>query len=172
MVEGDLRGSGAVVRDRDKVKPPPQKPAPELKRPGVGWGPSPRQMAVRLSTVLADPPQDKRQQEMKKRQEMKDRRQMELREKRREEKAGARDDRPAPVSPAALFPKLAATVTADQMVDAAIDRFLQRPLHPDKRKALVESLGESPLKLGSRETDQRVRDMLSLILSTPEYQVH
>jgi hypothetical protein len=130
-------------------------------------------MAVRLSTVLADPAQDKRQQEMKRREEMKERRQMELREqRRREEGARARDDRPAPVSPAALFPKLAATVTPDQMADAAIDRFLQRPLHPDKRKALVESLGGSPLKLGTRETDQRVRDMLSLILSTPEYQVH
>ena len=58
------------------------------------------------------------------------------------------------------------------MVDAAVERFLQRPLHPEKRAALVDALGEGMIKIGTREGDQRVRDVLSLLLSTPEYQVH
>ena len=50
--------------------------------------------------------------------------------------------------------------------------FLQRPLHPDKRAALVETLGDAPIHLGQGESDARVRQMLCLLLSTTEYQVH
>jgi hypothetical protein len=75
-------------------------------------------------------------------------------------------------SPAKLFPGLAAEPTAEQVVDAATARFIQRPLHPDKRKTLVESLGKGPIKVGQADSDRRVREMLSLLLSTPEYQVH
>ena len=125
-------------------------------------------MAVRLvGAAVADPAADPKRTP----QEMKQERRMERRDQRPAD-ARARDDRPAPISPAALFPKLAANPTAEQVVDAAIERFLQRPLHPEKRKALVESLGGSPLKVGTREADQRIRDMISLVLSTPEYQVH
>jgi hypothetical protein len=73
---------------------------------------------------------------------------------------------------AKLFPKLGAEPTAGKLVDAAIARFLQRPLHPDKRAALVETLGDAPIHLGQGESDARVRQMLCLLLSTPEYQVH
>ena len=73
---------------------------------------------------------------------------------------------------AKLFPKLGAEPTAEKLVDAAIARFLQRPLHPDKRAALVETLGDAPIHLGQGESDARVRQMICLLLSTPEYQVH
>jgi uncharacterized protein (DUF1800 family) len=75
-------------------------------------------------------------------------------------------------SPAKLFPDLKAEPTADQVVDAAIARFLQRPLHPDKRTTLIESLGKEPIKMGQPESDRRIRETVSLLLSTPEYQVH
>jgi uncharacterized protein (DUF1800 family) len=84
---------------------------------------------------------------------------------------GFRPGMVSPVAPAKLFPDLK-DPTAEQVVDAAIDRFLQRPLHPDKRKTLIESLGDAPIKLGQAESDRRVREMMSLLLSTPEYQVH
>jgi hypothetical protein len=77
----------------------------------------------------------------------------------------------APVDPAKLFPDLK-TPTADQVVDAAIARFIQRPLHPDKRKTLIESLGNTPIEIGQPDSNRRIREMLSLLLSTPEYQVH
>jgi uncharacterized protein (DUF1800 family) len=76
------------------------------------------------------------------------------------------------VSPAKLFPDLAAAPTGEQVVDAAVARFLQRPLNAEKRKTLVESLGAEPIKVGQADSDRRVREMLSLLLSTPEYQVH
>jgi uncharacterized protein (DUF1800 family) len=77
-----------------------------------------------------------------------------------------------PVSVAKLFPQLTGEVKGEQVVDAAIARFLQRPLNPEKKAALLEELGEKPIKLGVPETDRRVREMLALLLSTPEYQVH
>ena len=73
--------------------------------------------------------------------------------------------------PAKLFAALGATPTSEKLLDAAVARFLQRPLHPSKRQVLLESLGDAPLKLGTAETDARVRQMLALLLSTPEYQV-
>ncbi len=77
----------------------------------------------------------------------------------------------APIEPAKLFPKLDAKPTGTQVVDAAIDRFLQRPLHPEKRQALIAAIGEEPLKLGTSESDNRVRQVVTLVLSTPEYQL-
>jgi hypothetical protein len=157
MVEGDLR-ENALMRDRpNKVKPETKKPA-AAGADRVSFAPARPRAMLAQGAPKAD---------------LREKRQMQRREMKQQAKnQGPRDDRPAPVSPAALFPKLPATPTADQVVDAAIERFLQRPLHPDKRKALVETLGASPLKLGTREGDQRARDMLSLLLSTPEYQVH
>jgi len=77
-----------------------------------------------------------------------------------------------PVSVVKLFPQLTGEVKGEQVVDAAIARFLQRPLNPEKKAALLDELGEKPIKLGVPETDRRVREMLALLLSTPEYQVH
>jgi hypothetical protein len=81
---------------------------------------------------------------------------------------------PAPgqlVAPAKLFPQLKQRATADQVVDAAVARFVQQPLPADKRAVLTESLGTAPLVLGRVETDRRVRQMIGLLMSTPEYQV-
>ena len=85
----------------------------------------------------------------------------------------AGDPPPGPhaASARSLFPNLPAQPTADLVVTAAVDRFLQRPLHPEKRKVLADVLGEQPLRLGDRSTDDRIRQMLGLLLSTPEYQV-
>jgi hypothetical protein len=77
----------------------------------------------------------------------------------------------SPIEPAKLFPKLQATPSGPQVVDAAIDRFLQRPLHPEKRQALIAAIGDEPLKLGTSDSDNRVRQVISLVLSTPEYQL-
>jgi hypothetical protein len=90
----------------------------------------------------------------------------------REEMLAARGGGPGGARVAKLFPKLGAEPTAEQLVDASISRFLQRPLHADKRAALVEALGDAPIHLGQGESDARVRQMLCLLLSTPEYQVH
>jgi len=73
--------------------------------------------------------------------------------------------------PAKMFADLGPSPTAEELLDAAIDRFLERPLHPVKRKVLLDSLGSAPLRLGTAETDARIRQMLALLLSTPEYQV-
>jgi len=77
----------------------------------------------------------------------------------------------APVAIASLFPKLDASPTSAQVVDAAIERFLQRPLHPDKRQALLDELGNDPIKIGTPESDTRIRQVIGLVMSTPEYQV-
>lgn len=75
------------------------------------------------------------------------------------------------VSPSKLFPQLAKEPTADQVADAAIARFLQQPLSADKRKVLTDALGAEPIQLGQPASDRRVRQMIGLLLSTPEYQV-
>jgi len=59
---------------------------------------------------------------------------------------------------------------AVDVVDAAIAKFLQRPLQAEKKKALVEAIGEGPVRLGSRD-DRRVLQMIGLLMSTPEYQM-
>jgi uncharacterized protein (DUF1800 family) len=78
----------------------------------------------------------------------------------------------AVASPAQLFPPLKQGATPAQLVDAAIDRFLQRPLHSEKKKALLETLGDAPIHLGQAESDKGVREVLDLIVSSPEYQVN
>lgn len=80
--------------------------------------------------------------------------------------------RAEPASPRKLFPDLPGRPSAAQVVDAAIARFHQRPLEEKKRAALIEALGDEPLTLGERQSDQRVRAVIGLLLSTPEYQVH
>jgi uncharacterized protein (DUF1800 family) len=70
-----------------------------------------------------------------------------------------------------LFSKLPQQASPLDIVDAAVARFLQRPLPDAKKTALVESLGTSPIRLGSREGDRRVLQMVALLMSTPEYQM-
>jgi hypothetical protein len=70
-----------------------------------------------------------------------------------------------------LFPQLAGKdATADQVVDAAVARFLQQPLSADKKKVLSDALGEDAIRLGQPASDRRVRQMIGLLMSTPEYQ--
>ena len=76
------------------------------------------------------------------------------------------------VTPSKLFPSLGNTPVPEKVVDAAIDRFLQRPLATDKRDALLDVIGHEPLRMGDAASDTRVRQMICLLLSTPEYQVH
>jgi uncharacterized protein (DUF1800 family) len=76
----------------------------------------------------------------------------------------------AAVSMRRLFPNLPANPTPEQLVDAAIQRFAPRPLHESKKAALLEAVGEAPLT-PSGETDRRVKQLIALLLSTPEYQV-
>jgi uncharacterized protein (DUF1800 family) len=79
---------------------------------------------------------------------------------------------PSAVEPVKLFASLGTMATPTTVVDAAIDRFLQRPLQPDKREALLDVIGVEPVKLGEPQSDERVREMICLLMSTPEYQVH
>jgi hypothetical protein len=74
------------------------------------------------------------------------------------------------VSVERLF-KLPDAATPPDVVDAAIARFLQRPLPDAKKTALVEALGSEPIRVGSRDADRRVQQMLGLLMSTPEYQM-
>ena len=76
----------------------------------------------------------------------------------------------AAVSMMKLFPNLPANATPEQLVDAAIERFTLRPLHESKKTALLEAIGHAPLSAGG-ETDRRVKQLIALLLSTPEYQV-
>ena len=70
-----------------------------------------------------------------------------------------------------LFPQLAGKeATADEVVDAAVARFLQQPLPTDKKKVLSDALGEDSIRLGQPASDRRVRQMIGLLMSTPEYQ--
>lgn len=96
----------------------------------------------------------------------------ELRQARQAARAGLAAGRMMPVSPAKLFPDLKAQPTAGEVVDAAIARFLQRPLNPDKRAALIGVFGDMPVRIGQPNSDEKIREMISLLLSTPEYQVH
>jgi hypothetical protein len=75
------------------------------------------------------------------------------------------------VKPARLFAQLGKEPKAAELVDAAVNRFLQRPLADEKKATLTQSLGSEPLKLGEPATDRRVRQMIGALLSTPEYQV-
>jgi len=107
-------------------------------------------------------------------------RQQRLQEIRQEQAEQVRDELakmpPVPpvntlVVPAKLFAELGKEVTPEQVVDAAAARFLQQPLAAGKKDALVEALGTQPLTLGQAESDNRVRQMIGLMMSTSEYQV-
>lgn len=81
---------------------------------------------------------------------------------------------PAPnemVQPAKLFAQFTGETESAKVVDAAISRFLQQPLAADKRQVLVDAIGNEPLTLGQPASDRRVRQMLGLLMSTPEYQM-
>jgi hypothetical protein len=75
------------------------------------------------------------------------------------------------VVPAKLFAEFSKEATPEQIVDAAAARFLQQPLPAAKKTALVEAMGTQPLTLGEADSDNRVRQMLGLMMSTSEYQV-
>src|SRR2546421_716442 len=70
-----------------------------------------------------------------------------------------------------LFSKLPQSASANDVVDAAVNRFLQRPLPEAKKAALLEELGNAPIRIGSRDGDRRVMQMGGLLISTPEYQM-
>ncbi|HEV8292486.1 MAG TPA: DUF1800 domain-containing protein [Tepidisphaeraceae bacterium] len=69
-----------------------------------------------------------------------------------------------------LFAKLPREAAPLDVVDSAVARFLQRPLPEAKKAALVEALGTGPVRFGTRD-DRRVLQMVSLLMSTPEYQM-
>src|SRR5438874_117836 len=54
--------------------------------------------------------------------------------------------------------------SADNVVDAWIQRLIQRPIENDKKKVLREIVGDEP-------NDASVRSMIQLIVSMPEYQL-
>lgn len=72
---------------------------------------------------------------------------------------------------ASLFPALPKSVAPVEMVEAAAKRLLQRPLLPEKRAVFLTALGEAPISLGERKSDERVRAMITLMMSTPDYQL-
>lgn len=72
----------------------------------------------------------------------------------------------------AMFPKLKQGMKCGELVDAAIATIMQRPLHEKKRAALIEAAGPQMLVSSDRNTETRVRQVIALIMSTPEYQVH
>jgi uncharacterized protein (DUF1800 family) len=51
-----------------------------------------------------------------------------------------------------------------EIVDAWVARLIQRPIESEKRRVLVEALGEKP-------SDESVKKMVQLIVSTPDYQL-
>ncbi|HEV8606065.1 MAG TPA: DUF1800 domain-containing protein, partial [Tepidisphaeraceae bacterium] len=70
-----------------------------------------------------------------------------------------------------MFNKLPREAGAIDVVDAAVAKFLQRPLPEAKKAALVEAMGNGPIRVGSRDGDRRVLQMVGLLMSTPEYQM-
>jgi uncharacterized protein (DUF1800 family) len=55
--------------------------------------------------------------------------------------------------------------TPEQIVEAWVWRLIQRPIEEEKKKILVEALGENP------HSPQNLRKMVQLIVSMPEYQL-
>ncbi|MGC4033563.1 MAG: DUF1800 domain-containing protein [Tepidisphaeraceae bacterium] len=53
---------------------------------------------------------------------------------------------------------------ASELADLWIERLIQRPIHEERRKILIDSLGNKP-------DDAAVRNMIGLIVSMPEYQL-
>lgn len=85
--------------------------------------------------------------------------------------AGKADLPPAPVTQL-LAPFPAQQIAPPDLLDSLIAHFLQRPLHPAKRQAILDAVGNAPIQRDHRPSDQRIRQMLALLLSSPEYQVH
>src|SRR6185312_7124291 len=52
----------------------------------------------------------------------------------------------------------------EAIADQWVNRLIQRPIEPDKKKVLIEALGENP-------KDESVKKMIQLIVSMPEYQL-
>ncbi|HTL30056.1 MAG TPA: DUF1800 domain-containing protein [Tepidisphaeraceae bacterium] len=63
-------------------------------------------------------------------------------------------------------PKLAITESgsSEKIVEAWLSRLIQRPVEDEKKKVLIEALGENP-------REDSVKKMLQLIVSMPEYQL-
>jgi hypothetical protein len=80
---------------------------------------------------------------------------------------------PAPLDLAAMV-SAAGADTVDKVVDHFVRRFLSMPL-PDKERSLLvgylrDKLGSSTIQPGER-LEASLRELLYLVLSTPEYQV-
>ena len=84
---------------------------------------------------------------------------------------GGRREMPNAAAPEKLFTKLPAEASPLDIVDSAIARFLQRPLPEAKKAALLEAIGNGPIRIGSRDGDRRVMQLVALLMSTPEYQM-
>ena len=55
--------------------------------------------------------------------------------------------------------------SADGVVDHWVTRLVQRPIAAEKRRVLIDALGEHPTN------EEAVRRMVQLIVSMPEYQL-
>jgi uncharacterized protein (DUF1800 family) len=76
-----------------------------------------------------------------------------------------------PAQPMSLLAEFTAGTGAAEFVDSAAKRFLGRPLDEAKRQALLKVIGTAPLRPGTPQTDRRLRQVIALILATPEYQL-
>ena len=54
---------------------------------------------------------------------------------------------------------------AEAVVDAWIARLIQRPVEADKKKVLIQALGDRP------NDEEALKKMVQLIVSMPEYQL-
>jgi uncharacterized protein (DUF1800 family) len=63
------------------------------------------------------------------------------------------------------FAPRATTGDADAVVDEWVNRLIQRPVNEDKRRVLLDALGDKPDK------PENMRKMIQLIVSMPEYQL-
>ena len=54
---------------------------------------------------------------------------------------------------------------AQRVVDTWVSRLIQRPIEDDKKKTLIEALGDRP------NDEDSVKKMVQLIVSMPEYQL-
>ena len=63
------------------------------------------------------------------------------------------------------FSPEASAVEAEKVVDAWVERLIQRPLDVEKKKVLIEALGDRP------GDEDAVKKMVQLIVSMPEYQL-
>lgn len=76
---------------------------------------------------------------------------------------GARGRRGGQAGP--RFTPQSANSSAEQLVDDWVGRLIQRPIAPDRRKVLVDAVGDRV------ESESTIRHMIQLIVSMPEYQL-